>query len=261
MSLRRMRRIVSRHPYDVFVNGTVPALPGEIAWVVAHGLRSRTPNRPNPAQSRARPLNDVPRIVPFDQSTVEACGRFSASSRRIIHTPQDEPARRVLACARRCNAAGGGRDVRNNFDAIETKLIHSGEPSPRIEGAVSMPIFQSATFAYRGESNYHDLRYIRLNNTPNHVVLHRKLAAIEGAEAALVTGSGMAAISTTLLTLLSAGDHMLAQDCLYGGTHDLLTAELPRLGIAIDFIDAADPKSWRQSPSRQHAGDTSRDHQ
>ena len=131
------------------------------------------------------------------------------------------------------------------INAIETKLIHSGEPSPRIEGAVSMPIFQSATFAYRGESNYHDLRYIRLNNTPNHVVLHQKLAAIEGAEAALVTGSGMAAISTALLTLLSAGDHMLAQDCLYGGTHDLLTAELPRLGIAIDFVDAADPRSWR----------------
>jgi cystathionine beta-lyase/cystathionine gamma-synthase len=132
----------------------------------------------------------------------------------------------------------------SSIRAIETKLIHSGEPSPRIEGAVSMPIFQSATFAYRGETNYHDLRYIRLNNTPNHVALHRKLAAIESAEAALVTGSGMAAISTTLLTLLSAGDHMLAQDCLYGGTHDLLTAELPRLGIAIDFIDAADPQSW-----------------
>jgi cystathionine beta-lyase/cystathionine gamma-synthase len=133
----------------------------------------------------------------------------------------------------------------STIHSIETKLIHSGEPSPRIEGAVSMPIFQSATFAYRGETNYHDLRYIRLNNTPNHVALHRKLAAIESAEAALVTGSGMAAISTTLLTLLSAGDHMLAQDCLYGGTHDLLTAELPRLGIAIDFIDAADPQTWR----------------
>src|ERR1700758_280267 len=98
------------------------------------------------------------------------------------------------------------------INAIETKLIHSGEPSPRIEGAVSMPIFQSATFAYRGETSYHALRYIRLNNTPNHVVLHEKLAAIEGAEAALVTASGMAAISTTLLTFLGAGDHLLAQD-------------------------------------------------
>jgi cystathionine beta-lyase/cystathionine gamma-synthase len=49
---------------------------------------------------------------------------------------------------------------------IETKLIHSGEPSPLIEGAVSMPIFQSATFESRGEQDYHSLRYIRLNNTP-----------------------------------------------------------------------------------------------
>jgi len=129
--------------------------------------------------------------------------------------------------------------------AIETKLIHSGEPSPLIEGAVSMPIFQSATFAYRGETSYHDLRYIRLNNTPNHVALHLKLAAIENAEAALVAASGMAAISTTLLTLLSAGDHLLAQDCLYGGTHDLLTAEFPRLGITVDFIDGAQPQAWR----------------
>ena len=130
--------------------------------------------------------------------------------------------------------------------AIETKLIHAGEPEPRIEGAVAMPIFQSSTFAYRGEQSYHDLRYIRLSNTPNHVVLHRKLAALENAEAALVAASGMAAISTTLLALLGAGDRLLAQDCLYGGTHDLLTADLPALEIGTDFIDAGDPASWRE---------------
>jgi cystathionine beta-lyase/cystathionine gamma-synthase len=130
--------------------------------------------------------------------------------------------------------------------AIDTKLIHAGEPEPRIGGAVAMPIFQSATFAYRGEQNYHDLRYIRLSNTPNHDVLHRKLAALENAEAALVAGSGMAAISTTLLALLGAGDRLLAQGCLYGGTHDLLTADLPALQIGTDFIDANDPTSWRE---------------
>ncbi|GAH81583.1 unnamed protein product, partial [marine sediment metagenome] len=63
-------------------------------------------------------------------------------------------------------------------------------------------------------------------------------------EAALVTASGMAVISTTLLTLLSSGDHMLAQDCLYGGTHDLITKDLPTLGISYDFIDADNPDSW-----------------
>lgn len=127
---------------------------------------------------------------------------------------------------------------------IDTKLIHAGEPSPLIEGAVSMPIFQSSTFEYAGTTDYHALRYIRLNNTPNHLALHRKLAAIENGEDALVTASGMAAETTALLALLGAGDHLLAQDCLYGGTHDLLAAELPRFGIRADFIDADSPRSW-----------------
>ncbi len=127
---------------------------------------------------------------------------------------------------------------------LETKLIHSGEPRPRDRGAVSMPIYQSSTFEYDGETSYHDLKYIRLNNTPNHTVLHGKLAAIAGAEAALVAASGMAAISTTLLALLRHGDHLLVQDSLYGGTHDFVTQDLPELGIEFDFIDAARPETW-----------------
>ena len=127
---------------------------------------------------------------------------------------------------------------------FETKLIHAGEPDPPIEGAVSMPIFQSSTFEYAGQASYHDLKYIRLNNTPNHRALHEKLAALENAEAALVAASGMAAISTTLLALLSTGDHLVAQDCLYGGTHDLITKDFKDLEISHDFIDGAEPGSW-----------------
>ncbi len=131
------------------------------------------------------------------------------------------------------------------FKHLETKLIHAGEPDPRIGGAVSMPIFQSAMFEYAGEQSYHDLRYIRLNNTPNHTALHQKLSALENAEAALVAASGMAAISTALLTVLSTGDHLLVQDTLYGGTHGLITREFPAFGISFDFIDADDPESWK----------------
>ena len=129
---------------------------------------------------------------------------------------------------------------------IDTKLIHAGEPNPLIQGAVSIPIFQSSTFEYAGQESYHDLRYIRLNNTPNHVALHEKLAALENGEAAVVSASGMAAISTTLLALLSAGDHFLAQDCLYGGTHDLITKDLPAYGISSDFICGKDPEAWKK---------------
>ena len=132
------------------------------------------------------------------------------------------------------------------FKGIETKLIHSGEPDPRIQGAISMPIFQTAMFEYAGEKGYHAIRYIRLNNTPNHLALHQKLAALENAEAALVTASGMAAISTTLLAVLSSGDHLLAQDCLYGGTHDFVTEDFASFGIGYDFIDGEDVVSWKK---------------
>jgi cystathionine beta-lyase/cystathionine gamma-synthase len=133
-----------------------------------------------------------------------------------------------------------------SYKHLETKLIHAGEPDPLINGAVSMPIFQSVMFEYTGETSYHDLRYIRLNNTPNHVALHQKLAALENAEAALVTASGMAAISTSLLTILSSGDHLLAQECLYGGTHDFITKDLATFGISFNFIDGDDPDSWKE---------------
>lgn len=130
------------------------------------------------------------------------------------------------------------------FKRLETKVVRAGSPSPRIEGAVVTPIFQSAMYEYAGETSYHDLKYIRLNNTPTHTALHAKLAAMEDGEAALAAASGMAAISTTLLTVLAPGDHLLAQDCLYGGTLDLLNTELAALGIETSFIDADAPASW-----------------
>jgi len=136
--------------------------------------------------------------------------------------------------------------VTNSSERIETKIIHAGEPSPRIMGAVSMPVFQSAMFEYAGETNYHDLKYIRLNNTPNQAAVAAKLAALENAEAALVTSSGMAAITTSLLAMLAPGGHLLAQNCLYGGTHDFVTEDLGALGISYDFIDGNDPDSWKK---------------
>ena len=132
------------------------------------------------------------------------------------------------------------------YKHLETKVIHAGEPDPLIHGSVSMPIFQSAMFESRGQTSYHDIKYIRLNNMPNHVALHQKLTALENAEAALVTASGMAAISTTLLALLVPGDHLLAQECLYGGTHDFFAKDLPALGVSLDFIDGNDSDSWKE---------------
>lgn len=128
--------------------------------------------------------------------------------------------------------------------AFNTKVIHAGEPDPRIEGAVNVPIFQSSTFEFEGQTDYNDLKYIRLNNTPNHIALHKKLAILEGAEKALVTSSGMSAITTTLLTFLKNGDHIIANNTLYGGTADYIKNDLPEYGIEVDFIDSGDPSGW-----------------
>ena len=131
--------------------------------------------------------------------------------------------------------------------SIDTRAVHAGEPEPRLGGAVVTPIFQTANYLHADTTDYHATRYVRLSNTPNHDVLHAKLAALESAEAALVTSSGMAAISTTLLSVLRTGDHLLIVDAPYGGTRNLVTSELPRLGIETTFIDGGDPATWAAS--------------
>ena len=126
---------------------------------------------------------------------------------------------------------------------IETDLVHTGEEE-KIEGSVVLPVFQSATYLSAGETEYEEIRYLRLNNSPNHRVLHAKLAKVCGGEAAVVTSSGMAAIAATLMGLLKAGDGLLAQSCLYGGTHSLFTGDLPDFGLRVDFIDGNRPDTW-----------------
>src|SRR5580658_9199534 len=114
--------------------------------------------------------------------------------------------------------------------SMETLAVHGGERWPGPEGSVVFPIYQSTVFAVDTGTDYHDIPYLRLSSTPSQRYLHDKLAALEGAEAAVATASGMAALTTTLLSLLRAGDHLLASDCLYGGTHDFLTSRAGDLG-------------------------------
>lgn len=128
---------------------------------------------------------------------------------------------------------------------LPTQLIHSGEPEPRYGGAVVLPVFQSANFEDTGSTEYSSIRYARLNNTPNHLALHEKLRAIEGGEAALVTSSGMAAISSVMFGLLREGDHILMQKALYGGTHSLVVEDLKRFGVTSDFVASDRPETWK----------------
>ena len=124
----------------------------------------------------------------------------------------------------------------------DTRSVHAGEPIPRIEGAVALPIFQTATYAH--DDPEASPRYVRYNNSPNHEALHGKLAALAQTESALVTASGMAAISSALLSLLGAGDHLVAPRGLYGGTLDLFDDLLPQFDIGHTLVAEDTPEAW-----------------
>ncbi|TNF32219.1 MAG: PLP-dependent transferase [Deltaproteobacteria bacterium] len=126
--------------------------------------------------------------------------------------------------------------------ALDTLAVHAGLPG-RIEGAVSFPVFHSSTFAAR-DAEDDEVRYTRLSNTPNQLHLAAKLAALTGAEDALVTASGMAATSAVLTSLLAHGDHALFQADVYGGTRAFATEELPRAGVATSFVPMDAPERW-----------------
>lgn len=129
--------------------------------------------------------------------------------------------------------------------ALDTQAIHAGTPDPRPEGAVVTPIYQSANFLQNDAVDYEGVVYMRLGNTPNHEILQARMAAVEGAEASLVCGSGMSAISATLLGSLSSGDHLIVQRNVYGGTAMLVDNDLPRLGIHNTKVDPARPDTWK----------------
>lgn len=132
---------------------------------------------------------------------------------------------------------------------LETRLIHAGRPhrsdgQAPFEGALVTPIFQTSTFhdASEADSGYDAVRYTRLSNGPQHLVVHERLAALTEHELALTSSSGMAAISATLLAL---GGRVFCSRHLYGGTSHLVTHDLPRLNIPCDIATTDDVAAWR----------------
>ena len=124
---------------------------------------------------------------------------------------------------------------------INTICTHVGEiHDEKFKGAVS-PLYMSTSYAFE---DVDIKRYPRYFNTPNQMALSQKIAALEHAEAAMIFGSGMAAISTTLLAFLKAGDHVVLQKTLYGGTYNFVNEEFSKYGIAYDFTDGLEPQDF-----------------
>lgn len=115
---------------------------------------------------------------------------------------------------------------------LNTICTHVGElEDKQYKGAVS-PLYMSTSYAYE---DVDVKRYPRYFNTPNQEGLCKKIAALEHAEAALIFGSGMAAVSTALMAFLRAGDHVVLQQTLYGGTYNLVNEEFSKYGIEYSF--------------------------
>lgn len=140
----------------------------------------------------------------------------------------------------------GSRHLSRVNGRFETRLVHGDWEGVFDRGAAIAPISRSTVFERRvgAGDQYEDVLYPRLNNTPNHCVLNRKLASLEGTDMALACGSGMAAVSTALLSVLKPADHLLIQRDVYGGTYALVTNDLKHWGVEFDFIDACDSSGW-----------------
>lgn len=137
---------------------------------------------------------------------------------------------------------------------FSTQALHAGHDVQSTSGTRAVPIYQTSSYVFEnadhaaGAFNLSIPTYIytRLNN-PTNDVLEKRLAALEGGIGAVVTASGAAAITTTLLTLLKAGDHIVSSNSLYGGTYNLFNVTLPRFGINTTFVDPSDVENFRKN--------------
>ncbi len=137
--------------------------------------------------------------------------------------------------------------------AFETLSVHAGEETDPLTGALRQPINMSTTFKLPGfgiklfdainmDSSRPPYVYTRWCN-PTLRALEDRLMALERAPAAVVTASGMAAISALFFTFLSSGDHLIASEVCYAGSVELLGEHLPRFGIEVSLVNTSDPKT------------------
>ncbi len=137
---------------------------------------------------------------------------------------------------------------------IETLCLHAGQIPDAATGARAAPIYQTTSFVFDSAEHAASLFnlqtfgnvYSRISN-PTVAVFEERMAAIEGARSGLAAATGQAAEVTAILTLCSAGDHIVSASTLYGGTHTLLHVNLKKLGIETTFVNPDDPRNFRKA--------------
>jgi len=137
---------------------------------------------------------------------------------------------------------------------FETQAVHAGQRVDPATGARAVPIYQTTSYVFDDTehaaglfalSNVGNI-YTRIMN-PTTSVFEARVAALEGGSAAVGVASGQAAITTAILNILGAGDHIVSSASLYGGTYNLFNYTLRNLGIEVDFVDSSDPENYRRA--------------
>jgi cystathionine beta-lyase/cystathionine gamma-synthase len=128
---------------------------------------------------------------------------------------------------------------------FSTKAIHAGQEPDPTTGAVSVPIYQTSTYAQEGLGKHKGFEYARTQN-PTRMALEKNLAALEGGRACFAFASGMAA-TNAVMTLLKAGDHVIVSDNTYGGTFRLFDKVLRNFGLEFSYVDAREPSNVEEA--------------
>lgn len=128
---------------------------------------------------------------------------------------------------------------------FSTKAIHEGQEPDPTTGAVSMPIYQTSTYAQDELGKHKGFEYARTHN-PTRLALEKCLASLENGKYGLAFGSGLAA-TNTVMNLLSQGDHVVVGDDVYGGTYRIFDKVFARYGVTFTFIDARDPANFEKA--------------
>ena len=134
---------------------------------------------------------------------------------------------------------------------FKTLCVHAGELKDEQFGGAISPLFPSTSYAF---NNVEISQYPRYFNTPNQRGLAKKIAELEGAEAGMIFGSGMAAISTALMSHLESGDHVVFQNDLYGGTRNFVKHEFPKFGIEFSFTSGMTPNDFEKEIRKNTKG-------
>src|SRR5947208_10404580 len=126
----------------------------------------------------------------------------------------------------------------------ETESVHGAESLDKRNAPLAQPIYQTSTFQVTDSDQQlraasTDMFYTRYGN-PTHTAVESRIAELEGADAALLFASGMNAITTSIMALVKAGDHIVAQRDIYGGVTKFLSMWLPKLGVETTFVDTTD---------------------